>query len=188
MDNCGFELFTDLCLADFLITSKVVSSVKLRIKDQPWFVSDTTPSDLKWSLNQLLNSAGELSVIAQRWQKYLDDKIWTVHSDPFWTYPHCYNEMNSVDSDLYSQLAQDALVIFKGDLNYRKLVGDVNWQTTTPFPQALREFRPSDILAIRTAKADVMVGLQDGQAESTAAKDETWMLTGKWGVIQYAKL
>ena len=28
MDNSGFELFTDLCLADFLITSGVVTKIR----------------------------------------------------------------------------------------------------------------------------------------------------------------
>jgi len=56
MDNSGFELFTDLCLADFLITSNIVTLVRLRIKDQPWFVSDTTPRDFNWTIEQLLAS------------------------------------------------------------------------------------------------------------------------------------
>ena len=38
MDNCGFELFTDLCLADFLITSKIVNfriNLKILFKKIP---------------------------------------------------------------------------------------------------------------------------------------------------------
>jgi hypothetical protein len=30
MDNAGYELFTDLCLADFLVTSKVANTVRMR--------------------------------------------------------------------------------------------------------------------------------------------------------------
>ena len=32
MDNAGFELFSDLCLADFLITTGLASLVRLRVK------------------------------------------------------------------------------------------------------------------------------------------------------------
>ena len=32
MDNAGFELFSDLCLADFLITTGLASMVRLRVK------------------------------------------------------------------------------------------------------------------------------------------------------------
>ena len=94
--------------------------------------------------------------------------------------------MATADQELYADLSQDDLLIFKGDLNYRKLVGDINWQTTVSFSDALREFRPTRVLAVRTAKADVMVGLQENQAEETSKRDPTWMVTGQWGVIQYA--
>jgi len=188
MDNCGFELFTDLCLADFLITSKVIKTVKLRIKDQPWFVSDTTPADLTWSLNQLLLGDENLSQLATRWQDFIGKGIWSVHSDSFWTYPHSCHEMAKAEPQLYQELSEDELVIFKGDLNYRKLVGDLNWETTVSFGKALKDFRPTNIFAIRTAKADVMVGLEQDQAEMTAKKDPNWMVTGQWGVLQFANI
>ena len=185
MDNCGFELFTDLCLADFLVTSGAAARVRLRIKDQPWFVSDTTAADLEWSLAQL---AGEqhTAQLAARWRHHLEAGVWSVHSDGFWTHPHTFHEMADCDPNLYNDLSNDALVIFKGDLNYRKLVGDLNWQTTVPFSEALKGFRPGRVLAVRTAKADVMVGLEAGQAETVAEEDKEWMVTGRWGVLQYA--
>ena len=94
--------------------------------------------------------------------------------------------MFEADPELYKDLSTDSLVIFKGDLNYRKLVGDLNWETVTTFSDALKEFRPTKILSIRTAKADVMVGLESGQAETVTNQDPSWMITGQWGVLQYA--
>jgi hypothetical protein len=46
--------------------------------------------------------------------------------------------MRSVQPQLYAALATARLVIFKGDLNYRKLVGDLNWEATVPFRTALQ--------------------------------------------------
>ena len=63
---------------------------------------------------------------------------WVVTTDPFWTYPHVYSELESADPQLYSTMAEAKLVIFKGDLNYRKLVGDINWETTVPFKTSLQ--------------------------------------------------
>jgi len=189
MDNAGYELFTDLCLADFLISFNSAIKLRFRVKNQPWFVSDTTKSDFFWTLNNLSadpESRPSLAALGARWRSYLDRGVWTVDADSFWTYPHVYSEMREADPQLYACLAKAQLVIFKGDLNYRKLVGDLNWETTVSFPNALQGFSPTNILSLRTLKADVVTGLTEGQAETTSLSDENWMVNGTWGVIQFA--
>jgi damage-control phosphatase, subfamily III len=44
-----------------------------------------------------------------------------------------YCRMEEKAPDLYNQMCQSSLIIFKGDLNYRKLVGDRQWPWQTPF-------------------------------------------------------
>lgn len=189
MDNSGFELFTDLCLADFLVSSGVASKVRMRVKDQPWFVSDTTIPDITWTMNQMSRASDNtkpLADLSQKWSSYFQTGVWVVKADSFWTYPHSFNLMTNTDPDLYLELGEADMIIFKGDLNYRKLVGDLNWETTTSFKSALQGFLPSTVLSLRTAKADVMVGLEPGQAEIVTKVDPSWMITGQWGVIQFA--
>jgi hypothetical protein len=103
----------------------------------------------------------------------------------FWVLGRPYETMLEVSPTLYETMQDAHMVIFKGDLNYRKLVQDKNWDPPTyKFSCALGKFRPTNLLAIRTNKADTIVGLKPGVAEAVSAISKDWMISGEYGVIQ----
>ncbi|XP_075212600.1 damage-control phosphatase ARMT1-like isoform X2 [Lycorma delicatula] len=185
LDNAGFELVTDLCLAEYLIVNCDIAKVRFRAKMMPWYVSDVMVKDFHYVINTLAEHQEPFSNIGNRWLNYVNQGKFEILADQFWTLPLNYYLMEKVDKELYDDLKSSKLLIFKGDLNYRKLVGDVSWPTTCPFKNALRGFHPAPLVSLRTLKADVVVGLRPGQAEETAAKASDWMLTGDFAVIQY---
>ncbi|KAF8890624.1 hypothetical protein BD779DRAFT_1516098 [Infundibulicybe gibba] len=89
LDNAGFELFTDLVFADFLVTyTPHVSRVVFHPKLIPWFVSDVTPFDFDQTLSSLLDptffrsndeahqdepASMNLVHLVTRWKRYVDD-------------------------------------------------------------------------------------------------------------------
>ncbi|XP_071832489.1 damage-control phosphatase ARMT1-like [Apostichopus japonicus] len=187
LDNAGFELFTDLCLADFMMSTSLVTSVHLHYKAMPWFVSDVTASDFHWTLKQLSDSEDKLlSSFGNKWRDYLKNGRWIVHDHPFWTTCHDFSEMKSVSPDLYQELTHSDLIFLKGDLNYRKLVGDREWSHTEPYERALGGFNPAPHCALRTLKADVVVGLQKGVDTKIEARNPEWMVSGEYAVIQFS--
>ena len=40
------------------------------------------------------------------------------------------------------------------------------------------------MVALRTCKAEVVVGLPEGVAERLSAEEKEWMTTGKYGLVQ----
>ncbi|PRD20805.1 UNVERIFIED_CONTAM: armt1 [Trichonephila clavipes] len=188
LDNAGFELFCDLCLLHFLQEAKLVKKVQLHVKMMPWFVSDTLEKDIHWLLKTLLQSNHKILV---NFSKDCSNKIisgeWNIVNEPFWTYPHDYSEMKTVAPVLYEQFSKSDVLIFKGDLNYRKLTGDRQWNETTSFKESLNGFLPTSLVTLRTVKADVIVGLRPGTSNRIAQISENWKFKGDFAVIQCYK-
>lgn len=185
LDNAGFELVTDLIFADFLVSSGLVRQIYFHGKSFPWFVSDVTANDFQWTIRQTMAANHKwMSKRGFQWQTYLTEGVWSYHDHPFWTQPHEFCDMAADAPDLHATLQGADLVLFKGDLNYRKLTGDRDWDHTVAFNTALRGFEPAPLCSLRTLKANVQVGLQSGQGEKLTSQDPSWMTSGKYAVIQ----
>lgn len=186
LDNAGFELVTDLVFADFLVSSGLVREVHFHGKSFPWFVSDVTVNDFQWIIQQTMAANHRLtSKSGARWHSYLKEGVWSYHDHPFWTLPHEFCDMAADAPDLYATLQGSDLVLFKGDLNYRKLTGDRYWDHTVAFRTALRGFEPAPLCSLRTLKGNVQVGLRPGQGEELSSQEPDWMTSSKYAVIQF---
>ncbi|KAK3092418.1 hypothetical protein FSP39_002588 [Pinctada imbricata] len=186
LDNAGFELITDLCLAELLLACGFTTVIRFHGKAMPWFVSDVTMRDFMWTLETLSESGHEeMKYFGNLWKNRLTDGSWIINCHDFWTLPFDYSLMKNYAPDLHKLLSSSLITFFKGDLNYRKLVGDLSWNTTVKFETSLRGFHPNPVCALRTCKADVVVGLQEGQADEVKVKDDSWMVNGNWAIISY---
>lgn len=186
LDNAGFELVTDLVLADFLVSTGLARQIHFHGKSFPWFVSDVTANDFQWTIRQTMAANHKwMSKSGVQWQQYVKEGVWCYHDHPFWTQPHEFCDMAADAPDLYASLQGADLALFKGDLNYRKLTGDRDWDHTASFNAALRGFGPAPLCSLRTLKANVQVGLQPGQGEKLTSNDPNWMTSGKYAIIQF---
>eukprot|EP01135_Chromosphaera_perkinsii_P007747 Nk52_evm36s967 gene=Nk52_evmTU36s967 len=187
LDNAGFELLGDLCLAVFLIENKFCHFVRLRCKYQYWFVSDVTEKDFSWLIEQLVNGTTvEMREFGSHIHTLLGTGKLALVTDYFWTYPNSYEEMSTKDPALYKELSDSSLLIFKGDLNFRKLIGERSWAPTTPFKVALQGFEPAPLCALRTNKAEVICGLDQSVVDELNSQEEIkneWQVNGEYAVV-----
>ena len=185
LDNCGLELFSDLCLADWLLSVGLADKIMLHFKQMPWFVSDALIKDFDWMLEIMIGSENaNLSTLGRKWKGRVTDGTFVRTDHTFWTTSFEFAAMSTVASDLYTTLSESYLVFFKGDLNYRKLLADRNWLYTEEFSIALGGFEPTNVCALRTLKADLVTGLPHGAAAKAAGEDKDWMVTGQYAVCQ----
>ena len=179
-DNAGRELLPDLVLIDELL-ARGVAEVVLEVKPRPYFVSDATPADVLAALHRLGTGPAVASGIGHRLRTALRTGALLLRADPFSVTPFGYEQMPPT---LRSELGESDLTILKGDLNYRRLIGDRHWPATTPFAD-LTGYFPGPVLALRTLKCEVVAGLDPSTEARLDATGTPWRTSGDHGLIQY---
>ncbi len=180
-DNVGSDLLFDLALVDFFLRQGWAQEIHLHLKNQPFFVSDAMPKDARLTVDLLEKAPGGAT---QAWGRRLAGDLangrLVLETDPFWATCLMFRQM---PAKLREGLAQAALVLLKGDVNYRRLLDDRRWPHTTRMEEVCAYF-PAPFVTLRTLKGEIMVGLQPGQAEALQAEDPDWLINGRRGVIQ----
>jgi uncharacterized protein with ATP-grasp and redox domains len=154
LDNAGFELYVDLILAGYLLASGLATQIVLRPKSIPWFVSDVLPTDFSALLNAISDpktffetpseeekmndkipeplsakEAEDLRFVFDEWTKFHAEGQLIMRPNRYWTAGGSFWRLPKQNPELHEDLKPAELVIFKGDLNYRKLTGDVSYTT-----------------------------------------------------------
>jgi len=186
LDNAGTELAADLALADALLTG-FCDVLVLHTKFYPTFVSDATTEDVLGMLARFRDgphgntTSPEVIALGERLTGALEEGRLRLAPHHFWNSPYFIWEM---PRQLARVFEGGLVTVFKGDANYRRLVGDAIWPAETPLKQAVPDF-PSPVLALRTLKSDPVLGLPPGLAarlDDEAGPD--WRNNGQRGVAQ----
>jgi hypothetical protein len=172
-DNAGRELLPDLVLIDFLLRTGRAGRVELHVKPAPYFVSDALSADV---LTELRRFPADGAIGRRLWAALRDGSLELV-TDPFYCAPLEYPQL---PAGLAARFGAATLTILKGDLNYRRLVGDRSWSPETSFASTTGYF-PGPVAALRTVKSDVVVGLAAGAEAKLPA---SWRTSGAFAMVQ----
>lgn len=79
LDNSGYELFTDFCLAAYLTMFKFAKKIRFFVKQYPWFVSDVTANDFEWHIESMLKSEhSNIRSFGSYCEKCYKNGTWTI--------------------------------------------------------------------------------------------------------------
>jgi hypothetical protein len=73
--------------------------------------------------------------VGRRWRDHIAKGRWDLKEVFYWAQPQPFWDM---PAEVTADLAQSAMVFVKGDANYRRLLGDCEWELTTPFATVRR--------------------------------------------------
>ncbi len=180
-DNAGRELVPDLLLVAHLLAHGRIGRAVLHIKPYPYYVSDATTADVVDAVGRLTGAEGAAAAYGRGlWDALADGRL-ALRAHPFSCSPLPYERM---PDDLRADFAAATLTVLKGDLNYRRLVGDRYWPPTTPFADVTGYF-PGPVAALRTLKSDVITGLDAAtEAALTDAEGRSRRTAGTHALIQ----
>jgi hypothetical protein len=198
-DNAGREMLADLVLVDHLLQAGQAASVALHVKPSPYYVSDATTADVLACLRRLAAAPagpapagpapggpapGGAARIAARLTAALRAGQLTLATHDFYCAPWSYHRLPADLADCYRRAS---LTLLKGDLNYRRLVGDRAWPPTIPLASVTAYF-PGRVAALRTLKSDVVAGLDPAVVRRLDATGQPWRTNGQHGLIQVTPL
>lgn len=187
LDNAGFELYTDLCLAHWLTQRGFAETIVFHTKCYPWFVSDTMDTDFHWLLAELrASTVASLATLGEQFSVHLSSGRWQLRPHRFWTLPHEFGLVGEAAPELKADMDTAHVIILKGDLNYRKLLADRHWPHDADFGTVAGGFSSTTFCSLRTLKANLVCGLAPAVATRMQADDPTgtWLTTGEYGIIQ----
>ncbi|KAI1059008.1 hypothetical protein LB507_004098 [Fusarium sp. FIESC RH6] len=187
LDNAGFELFTDLVFAAYLIESDLATDITLHAKPFPGFATNATAKDLDFVLDYLQSNG--VSFLASLIKRYLDNGVIRIESDPFWTTASSFHEIKDQAPELFQRFQDSHLTIWKGDLNYRKLIKDGLWPHTTPFKSALGCLGQVKVLALSMNRFDTCVGIDSEEKVevlNAVAPGNSWVRDGTYAVVSFS--
>ena len=177
LDNSGEELFSDILLVYFLFCKTEIEKIVLHFKTMPYFVSDALKTDFHFLLDEI--SASERGKnFADTINQYIQSGRLLLCDDTFWNDTDDFRDM---PPHIRIGIDESDLVIFKGDLNYRKLVEDRHWDFSAKTAD-LAGYMNTNCLIIRVLKSELITGLDANEIPDLS--DKTWMYNGEYGLIQ----
>jgi hypothetical protein len=190
LDNSGAELAGDLV---FALTLNILTgaSVVLHPKFYPTYVSDTIVDDI---YRFLAAASAHPEAAVRRFAHAASDAInngtFTLAPDPYWCETRFLHEL---PPRLVTPFEHAAMVVVKGDFNYRRAMRDRIWPAGTEPAHAMgladASGEPARLtsvpwLFLRTMKSDCLVGI-DGKTMDDLDRDVPgWRTDGRRGVIQ----
>ena len=142
-----------------------------------------------------------LRTMGRRWKEYEKQGKWeyqgksqlqfhsrsSLSAHPFWSTGFSYWDLNNEAPDLFQYLSESDLVIFKGDLNFRKLSYDCHVPTEATFMQAIGPMATDPgappICSLRTIKSDVIAAIPEAVASRLDEEEPGWKISGKYALV-----
>lgn len=198
VDNFGIEFLADIIMGYYFILKKGRDSsieIVYHVNELPVFVSDVKRGDdqvLFKVLTELIKDNAQYKYLLEDINHFIQNGKIKFKSDFFWNMPSRYDTIaqskykkSGYLSEVKSIFTGNDLLIIKGDLNYRRMVGDKNYNPQKKIEKFIK-YISCPVLIIRSFKSNVtLLGKSYNNVVENKNIEQDWQSNGKYGVIQY---
>lgn len=193
LDNYGPELISDLLFGLYLLKHCGYKEIEYYVKELPIFVSDTTMGDVrelfqenereKLFLEWLRNCSGNsLEVIEEGGLDFIVSCKDTDAKMIFKASPQLHRP-ESFETFFPSITDGVTLVVVKGDMNYRRLVKDRNYDFFDDIENYV-DYIEKPLLVLRSLKSNVLLGVETRRLDGVKPN---WKTSGEYGIIHFVR-
>ena len=187
LNNTGKELMGDLALAYTLLALKLCDTVTLYAKRYTTSEYGATAVDVAGHISHLADPRNSdvwaVRHLGESLRTYVYNGQLQVEDDSYWCLPPVspYWEM---PLHLEKKLSRSKLVFIKGDLNYRRMLGDREWPLDSVASDVLSYWHVP-ICALRILESNVACGIHPKISSRISKQDQKYLTNGQWGMIQF---
>jgi hypothetical protein len=184
VDRTGKALVADLALAYTLITLNLCETVTLHTKKYTVSEFGATSVDVFGHIEHLADPVHSNVWAVRHFGEALRRFVFTgrlkIEDDIFWCLP---TPLWDMPIHLEESLASSRLVIMKGDTNYRRLLGNLDWPLSSDSGSVLNYFH-IPVCALRIIESEIGCGIDEVGANQ-AGFSKASMQAGRWGMVQF---
>lgn len=207
VDNSGIELYADILLGCYILSKTNIKEINYHVKKVPIFVGDTTINDEAKidDVSPVVDLLKEIDIFkdaivdnsphaytytvngCEKTLRFTAEDTWSQPNEFYMPKDTCsqYDEPKiAKEFNAWNEDENVKLIILKGDMNYRRLVGDRLYDLGDTIENKIRYVnRP--ILILRSFKSSVIL---DVEAKKQKRWKPNWRTCGEFGIIQFVKL
>lgn len=184
LGNTGKELAADLALAYTLLTSNLCETVTFHTKRYTANEFGATNVDVYGHVEHLADPVHSSVWAVRHFGEALRTLIFTgrlkIEDDEFWCLP---TPLWELPPHLEAKLSSCRLVIIKGDDNYNRMLGSLDWPISMESNSVLSYWHVP-VCALRVLESEIGCGFDDSTARP-AGFNKAFMNSGKWGQVQF---
>ena len=184
ISETGKGLIANLALAYILLVRNICETVTFHAKKYTVGEYGAIGTDIYGHIEHMADASNSdiwaVRHFGDRLRGFIFNGRLLIEEDEFWCLP---NPLWDMPLELEEKLSNSKIILINGDDNYQRLLGCRKWSLSADSSYVFGYWH-IPMCAIRIVNSNYICGLSDDTLNKIQRKDDNWLNSNKWGMIQ----